>query len=175
MLDNRTVRALADGKFEETEHGLFVPTSRGFVVGKFAAAKRGEAPEISYNQVVMEGINYILGTALDNQTGIGQWYVAPFSGDVTVQSSWTASNFAATATEFTLYSAAVRPLWKSNGVAAGAINSFSQKAEIVSSTNGAIIRGASGVLLAASRFASAKSLDVDEILDIGYGLELQPA
>lgn len=153
--------------------------------GVFHVSKRGEKADTSKNLVVVEGLNYLLGAALANQSSIGTWYVALFSDNVTPTSSWTASNFASTANEFTNYEASSRPQWSPGSVASGALNSFSDKASFEASVNGAQVRGAaiisnstkggtSGILLAATRFPSTKTLDEGEILDVGYGFELLP-
>ena len=116
-------------------------------------------------------------------SSISSWYVATFSGDVTVLASWTASNFAANATEFTNYVAANRPAWNRGAVASGGVDSFASKASFESTQDTQTIRGAalisssvksssSGTLMAASRFPSDKLLDTGEILDVGYGLQL---
>jgi hypothetical protein len=159
--------------------------SGGIAKGTFSVSKRGEDEDVSKNLVVVEGLNYLLGSALANQSSIGTWYVALFSGNVTPTSGWTASSFSSTANEFTNYSSNSRPQWSPGAVAAGALNSFSSKASFESTVNGAQVRGAaiisnsakggaSGVLLAATLFPSLKTLDEGEILDVGYGFELLP-
>jgi hypothetical protein len=185
MLDNKLTRAVLDGRFEETELGLFVPSSRVMIAGVFAYSKRGEEDEYTHNLVVTEGLNYLVGVALKAVTPITTWYVAPFTGDVTVLATWTAANFTSGSTETTAYASATRPTWVGGSVTAGAVNSFATKAEIKSTSNGLVIRGAAmisnsqksattGTLLGASKFSSAKTLDIDEILDIGYGLQITP-
>jgi len=182
MISEKLARAVADGRFEETEAGLFVPSERSVVAGLFCYGKRGEALEYSDNLVVTEGLNYIVGVALKAVTRIDSWFIAPFSGAVAVQPSWTAANFTSSATEITGYASSTRPAWVGGSVAAGAVNSFAAKAEI-KATSTITIRGAgmlstptksgtTGTLLGASRFTSDKVLDPDEILDIGYGLTI---
>lgn len=171
-------QAIANGAYEETELGLFVPSERAMVAGIFQYSKRGEPEEYSENLVVTEGLNRLITNGV---TG-NPWYVALFSGDVTVQASWTAANFAGNATEVTSYTGD-RQTWTPGAVAAGAVNSFASKASFESTADGVTIRGAamltsntkgsvSGVLLGASRFASAKTLDTGEILDVGYGIQI---
>ncbi len=182
MMNEKLARAIADGRFEETELGLFVPSERSMVKGVFCYGKRGEELEYSDNLVVTEGLNYIVGVALKATSPITAWFIAPFSGAVTVQATWTAANFTTNATEVTGYESATRPAWTGGSVTAGAVNSFAAKAEI-KATSSITIRGAgmisnatksntTGTLLGASRFGSDKVLDTDEILDIGYGLQI---
>lgn len=182
MITKSLARAIADGRFEDTEQGIFVPSERSLVKGMFCYGKRGEALEYSENLIVTEGLNYIVGVALKAVTPVTSWFIAPFGGAVSVQGTWTAATFTAQSTELTAYESATRPAWTGGAVAAGAVNSFAAKASIVA-TSSITIRGAgmlsnsaksatAGTLLGASRFASDKILDVDEILDIGYGLQL---
>lgn len=184
-MNQQIARAIMDGRFEETELGLFVPSARAMVAGKFVYHKRGEPEEFSHNLVVTQGLDYLVGVALKAVTPITTWRIAPFSGDVTVQATWTAANFTSNAAEVTAYENNNRPTWVGGSVTAGAVNSFADKAEIKATTNGVVIRGAAmissqakggttGTLLGASRFGSAKTLDEDEILDIGYGLQITP-
>lgn len=182
MVDVKLARAIADGRFEETELGLFVPSERSMVRGMFCYGKRGEELEYSDNLVVTEGLNYIVGVALKAVSRIDSWFIAPFSGAVTVNANWTAAIFTAQSTEITGYAASARPAWTGGTVTAGAVNSFAAKAEI-KATSTITVRGAgmlsvptksatTGTLLGASRFTSDKVLDLDEILDIGYGLTI---
>lgn len=171
------------GKFDRTEEGIYFPKSGVLAKGVFRFNKRGEPEETSENLVVDEGLDYLIGSAIGASSTISNWYIATFSGDVTVLSTWDASNFTANATEWTLYESATRPAWSRGAVASGAVDSFATKAEFKSTADTQIVRGAalisasgkgavSGTLIAASRFPSDKSLDTDEILDVGYGLQL---
>lgn len=172
--------------FEMTEKGLYIPSMGCFAQGVFRYAKRGEEEEQSFNLIVTQGLDYLVGVALKGISQVNSWYIAPFSADVTVPSTWTASNFSTNANEVTAYEALSRPEWQGGDVAVGAANSFSAKAEIKATQNGVVIRGAGmlssatkqgtvGTLLGASRFPSAKTLDEGEILDIGYGLQISAA
>jgi hypothetical protein len=182
-MNDNLVRAILDGRFEETELGLFVPSERMLVAGRFVYNKLGEPEEHSDNLVVTEGLNYIVGVALKAVTPITSWFIAPFSGDVTVQATWTSANVTSNSTEVTAYASATRVAWVGGSVASGAVNSFAAKAAIVANANAVVIRGAfmisnsaksatTGTLLGASKFPSAKTLDTGETLEIGYGLQL---
>jgi len=184
MTDQKIKRALDEGAFELTEDGILLPALRLLARGEFCYSKRGEPEEFTHNLVVTEGLNYILGSALRGVTAIPSWYIAIFSGDVTVAAGWTAANFTANATELTAYSSATRPAWEPTAVSGGVISSYSAKAEFVA-TSAITVRGAgllsssvksgtTGTLVAASKFGTAKSLAEDEILDVGYQLTLTP-
>jgi len=183
MFTDSMRKAILDGRYEETEEGIFVPSERGMIQGIVAYGKRGEALEWTHNLITTSGLNYLVGVATGAVSPIATWYVAPFSGDVAVQATWTAANFTANATEFTQYDEATRPAWTPGAVASGARDSFAAKASFTSSVDGAIVRGAaligasgksttSSTLLGATRFLSDKPLDTGEILDVGYGLQI---
>jgi hypothetical protein len=185
-MDSNVRGALRAGEYEQTEEGIYLPTEKAMLGGYFVVSKRGEAPEISRNLVTNQGMNYVLEAAIGDTSGIASWYIALFSGDVSVAAGWTAANFTATATEWTNYDESTRQAWTSATVASQGTDSFSNKASFTSSGDTQTVRGAalisasaksatSGILLAASRLTSDKTLDTGEILDVGYGLQLTAA
>jgi hypothetical protein len=182
-MDSNVRGAVRAGEYEQTEEGIYLPTEKVMVGGYFSVAKRGEEAEISRNLVVNEGLTYVLRAAVGETAGISSWYVALFSGDVTVLATWTAAGFDGTATEWTSYDEAARPAWTKSAVASQGTDSFSNKASFTSSADAQTVTGAallsasakgatSGILLAASRLSSDKTLATGEILDVGYGLTL---
>lgn len=183
-MDSRELKdALSKGRFDKTKDGIIFPDSKILAQGVFRYNIRGQEEEYSPNLVVNEGLDYLLSAAVSGASTITNWYIAVFTGDVTVQPTWTAADFTAAATEFVDYGSATRPDWTNGVVASGGVDSFANKAAFVSTTDGAILRGAAlisgsgkgttaGKLMAASSFASAKNLDTGEILDVGYGLQL---
>lgn len=183
-MDNHIADALKAGQFERTEEGLYVHKERTLVQGVFHVAVRGKEEEAFKNLVVDEGLDYIVGAAVGLTAGIANWYIACFTGDVSVNgATWTGANFHTVATEWTSYDEGSRRPWTNDGVASGGVDSFSNKASFTSSADAQTVRGAgmlsasawnagSGILLASSRFSSDKTLDTGEILDVGYGLQL---
>ncbi len=183
MLPQDLEKALRKGECEKTPQGIYFPKENMLASGVFRYNIRGEEEETSTNLVVDEALDYLLGASFGVTTPLSLWYVAVFSGDVTVLSSWTAANFSAQSTEWTNYVSATRPEWQKGVIASGGIDSFAAKAEFESTTDAQTIRGAAlisnsskgstnGTLIAASRFPSDKALDTGEILDVGYGLQL---
>jgi len=182
-MKNTIKDALEAGRYETTPEGIYFPAENALAQGVFSVSKRGEAEEFSQNLVVNEGLDYILKAAVGETAGIANWYIALFTGDVTVAATWTAVTFTATATEWTAYDEAARQTWTKSLVVSQGTDSFSSKASFTSSSDAQVVRGAamlsasaksatSGTLLASSRFSSDKSLDTGEILDVGYGLQL---
>lgn len=141
--------------------------------------------EVCENLIPVEGRNYILGAAVDGTAQQTAFYVALFSGNVTVLDSWTAANFVANATEFTNYDEATRVLWQKGDVAAAAIDNSVTPALFTIGVAGGTVRGAAlvtasaksagtGVLIAASRFVADKVLAEDDEIRVRYSLGLNP-
>jgi hypothetical protein len=182
-MDKNITDALKAGQYETTPEGVYFPRENVLAQGVFSVSKRGEPDEFSQNLIVNEGLDYVLKAAIGETAGIANWYIALFTGDVTVLATWTAATFTAASTEWTGYDEAARQAWTGSAVASQGSDSFSNKASFTSSSDTQTVRGAamvtdsaksgtSGVLLAASRFTSDKALDTGEILDVGYGLQL---
>jgi hypothetical protein len=183
-MDRKILDAVRAGRFQRTDDGgIYIPQERILARGRFVVSKRGEPDEYYNNLVTNEGLDYILKAALGETAGISNWYLAPFSGDVTVLATWTAAGFTAAATEWTDYDESARQLCAFDNVASQGADSFSSKSSFTSSSDSQTVRGValisasaksatSGTLLAASRLSSDKGLDTGEILDIGYGLQL---
>jgi hypothetical protein len=102
---------------------------------------------------------------------------------VSVAAGLTAATFTSATTEWTNYDESARQAWVSATVASQGTDSFSNKASFTSSADSQTVRGAAlisasaksataGVLMAASRLSSDKTLATGEILDVGYGLTL---
>lgn len=183
MLPEDVQESLRAGKYERTPEGVYFPNNSLLAKGVFVYNKRGEAEEYSENLVVDEALDYMLGASIGTESPISNWYIATFSGNVTVLSTWTAANFTSNSTEFLNYVSATRPAWSNGAVSSGGVDSFTTKASFESDSDTQTIRGAalisssvksstSGTLMAASRFPSDKLLDTGEILDVGYGLQL---
>lgn len=110
------LRAVANGKAERTEAGLFIPGANLFVGGYFAG--RYAEPDsdefgpavMGANRVVNQGLNMILN-ALGGHAAAPALYLAPFVGDVAPAADWTGANFNTNATEFVGYTAANRLPW----------------------------------------------------------------
>lgn len=182
-MDQKVREALRAGRYDRTEEGIYVPDHNVLAQGVFKYSIRGEAEEQTPNLVVNEGLDYMLKAAVGETAGLSNWYIALFSGDVTVLATWTAATFPTSATEWTNYDEATRATWTNSLVASQGTDNFSSKASFTSSGDAQTIRGAalisasakgatSGTLLAATRLSSDKTLATGEILDVGYGLQL---
>jgi hypothetical protein len=140
----------------------------------------GDGPwEIYPNLVVNEGINHILDVALDQGSANANFYIAPFSGNVTPGATWTAANFTANSTEFTNYDETTRVLWATDAAASQSIGNNTTAATFTIGSGGGTVRGAAlisasaksattGKLIAAARFSADKTLAEDEELRVKY-------
>lgn len=169
--------------YEQTQDGLYFPSEGLVAVGEWDVYVNGVFDESVTNLVVTEGRNYLLSVGFKGGSAVTTWYVALFSGNVTPQATWTASNFNSQATEFTAYTSATRPTWTSGSVTSGVVDNYSERASFVINEDSQTVRGAAllststkqgatGTLYAAAKFTNAKTLDSDETLDVGYRVSL---
>lgn len=149
------------------------------VVDRFGNLKHPWA--IDPNIIPNEGLDYALDVALSNGSQLSTWYIAPFSGDVTPTSSYTASNFDSTATEFTNYDEASRQTWSDAGVASQSVDNSASTADFTISAGGGTVRGGAllsnstkestaGKIFACSRFSADRVLAEADVLSLTYTL-----
>ena len=135
-----------------------------------------------HNIVVNEGINNMLAAWLAGGTQTSTWYVSLFSSNSTPLATWTLANYRSTlATEWTNYSEATRPAWQ-NGAASSQSISNSSTPATFTATAGATIYGAvlcsasnksgtgdaTGLMAAATRYGTARTLVTSDIASVSY-------
>ena len=169
-------KAIGQNKHELSDQGIYIPKARAFVGGVFrhahAAAGEDFGPwQVDPNRMVKEGLDYLLNTAFRGAAQTTQFYLAPFSGNVTPAADWKGSTFAASANEFTGYTEAQRLPWNTADAANQAIsNSAALAAATLTYAAGgpynlyglgllaAPAKGATtGPLIAATRFATPRT------------------
>lgn len=138
--------------------------------------------EVVHNLMPEEGRNHMLDVTLGGGTQITTWYLLPFSGDYTPVSGDTAATFPASATEATQYTDATRKALVFGAAAGGVKDNSANRAELefndtVTVYGAAIVSAAakgaaSGVLISAARFATAKPMENGAILRITAGITL---
>lgn len=129
------------------------------------------------NLIVDAGVNYALDAALSGGTPVTTWYIglknagSPAAGDTMAShSGWT---------ENENYDEATRPQWEEGGVSAKSITNSGNPAAFSINTNGQTIAGCflasnntkggtTGTLFSAVDFASAKSADDGDSLEVTY-------
>lgn len=161
-------REFRNHQYEIAENGAYFHKSRLFIGGHFTHSVNGEPWTIDANLVVNEGLNYLLNAAFGGGAAVTQFFLAPFSGNVTPVATWSGSTFAAGATEFTAYTNATRPQWVEANASAQTISNAASQAEFVFSAGGPyniygmallssnVKGGTGGILVAATRFASPR-------------------
>jgi len=177
-----------NGDFSVTDGGILIHNAI-MANGVYTHSVNGEDVVRDSNLIPTEGIAHLLGVALGADAQITTWYLAVMSGAVTPVAGWTAANFAANASEITSntegYSDITRPVWTPGAVTGGVIDNLAAKAVfnitctttinvsgaglLSSSTKG----GTTGVLLSATRFAAARTLNNTDAFQLGYEVEIQ--
>lgn len=162
-------RLIRNGNYEWSDDGSLLVGTAGFQNRCIHCVDDG--PWITdKNLATIEGKNHFLDVVLHGTSAIGTWYVAPFSGNVTVLDTWTAANFTANATEITAYSESTRVAYVEAAASSGATTNAASPAEFTASSAPLTLWGAgllsvptksstSGVLLFASKWAAAESLN----------------
>lgn len=126
-----------------------------------------------HNSWITEGKTHALGVIMSGGAQKTAWYVAPFSGNVSVSTSWTYVTFASTATELTTqYSESTRQEYLEAAASAGSTNNTANPATFTAATDGVTIWGAGlvshsakgdatnagHILLAASKYTTVRTL-----------------
>lgn len=158
----------------------------GLVVrGYFSEWVNGEFMGEHQNLVVDQGMIDILNTYFGSTAKKAGFYVSLFAGAVNPAAGWTAASYPATASEITSgsegYSQSTRPQYVVvNASSSTQIDNYAAKAAftiVTASTltvNGAAIvtestKGStSGVLVAASRYGTARTLQNGDAYEVGY-------
>lgn len=168
-------RAIRNHDYEQTDSGIYFPKAKVTLGGSLrhtlikADGERDVA--VDPNLLTTEGLNYILSAALGGGSQQPSFYLAPFSGNVSPQATWTAANFKSNATEFVAYTASNRLAWTpgavnnksigNSGNLAGATATFSPGGPYTLYGVGLLTAPAkeatTGVLIAAVRFGTPRT------------------
>lgn len=185
MIDKRLQRSIRNNNWEATDDGqILLPKDNVFIGGVFRVKLNGELIEESPNLVVNEGLNHFLNVVLGATSKIASWYLALFKGNVTPAGTWTCATFDSLATELTEYSETTHPAFVNGTSTAQSIDNAGN--EGVFTINGTVTcygaalmsqstkptPASGGTLIAASRFASARSLVASDELNVGYGVSM---
>ena len=132
------------------------------------------------NIVVNEGLDYLLSSALGGGTPISLWYIGIFSGNYTPVATDTAATISLNSTEEQGYSETTRSQWVPGAVASQLISNSANMAQftitVATTVYGAFLvsdsakGGTAGTLLSAVRFATARTLAVNDILLVQYDI-----
>lgn len=139
-------RLVRNHRYEQTEGGIEILHAHFKICGLHDVFVNGKWAESAHNLIPVEGLNHLLDVAMHGSTAVGTWYVAPFSGNITVQSTLTAATFAATTTELTTqYSEATRQAYVETAASSGSNNNTSNPATVTAASSNVTIWGA-GIL-----------------------------
>lgn len=176
------LRRLQANEYEITDEGSVLVQNMGLVFGGVFQSQVNQGPwSVDPNLVVNEGILYLLTTGLAAGSANPSFYIAPFTGAITVAATLTAATFTSTATEFTSYAETARVLWAKDTAASNAIGNNTTAALFTINGAGGTVRGAgllstsvksgtTGTLIAAARFSADKVMAAAEELRIKYTL-----
>lgn len=137
------------------------------------------------NLIPTEGLNYLLGAGLTGQTAYATWYIALFEGNYTPVGTVTAATFPAAATESTAYTETNRVTWSPGAISAGSVSNTASKAVFTINATKTIYgiaqssvntkSATTGVLVSVARFATAKSVVADDILNVTSTISMTSA
>jgi hypothetical protein len=177
MLDN----------FEKSESGLLLPKVGLDGVFDVLHVRGGEVIDefLSDNIVVNEGLDYILGAAMDGGSTpvILNWYIGIFETNYTPLATDTAATISTNSVESSAYTEGLRQAFTDAGVANQVIDNYAAKATFnINATktiygafmhSNSAINGNTGTLIAASNFGAGRSVIAGDQLLIGYRLNAQ--
>lgn len=140
--------------------------------------------ERTHNLITNQGLNNMLDVWCAGGSQVNNRYIALFESNSTPAASWTSANFHATnCTEWESYDEAARQLWEKGAVASQAIDNSAAKASFTANATktlyGAALLSASakngsgdaaGILYAATRYATARSVVATDIVNVQYTL-----
>jgi hypothetical protein len=141
------------------------------ISGRVTISQNGKS-EIFANALSDEGRKHILDVIIGASSKIDNWYLAPASGNVSYQTSWTAANWAANATELTTqYTNSTRILYVDNAAQAvgGVMSNSDSPFTVTSAIDNVVLWGGglmsvstkaatTGTLLSLVKFSSARTL-----------------
>jgi len=136
----------------------------------------------SENQVVNEGLDYVLGTALKGVSSISTWYIGVYANTYAVSGTETASDVSGLTGEFnTEISEATRITWPSDAVQNQVVTNTGDAIVTSASIGDIVVRGAflisentklgiTGTLFCITNYDSPKTLSLGDKLYITYSV-----
>lgn len=183
-------REIVNRRYELTDDGrILLPRAKILLGGVFEHEVIRDGKSLGVyrdrNIVVNEGLNHILGAVFNAATQITAWYVGIFEGNYTPLATDTAANITANSTECTAYDEATRVAWVEAAPSGQSITNSASKATFTMNATktvyGAFLVSASaksattGTLVAASKFAAARSVVDNDSLLLTYTLSASDA
>ena len=160
------LRALEGFKYDVTEGGIYFPKSRALLNGVFTAIPPDGIEVLGPNTMATETLIDVLKTYFAASTQSTGFWLAPFSGNVTPQATWTGVNFAGNATEVVNYNQSTRQQWVPDTITTALAQNAAAPGTFTITTGPQTVRGCgliandsarggiTGRLVAAARFAA---------------------
>lgn len=160
-------------------------TKAGGVFRAIARKKDGSVKwaEKFHNMLTTEGLNHAVDVIFSGATQTATWYIGA-KGAGTVALTDTMASHAGWS-EVTAYDEATRQAFVETAASGGQTSNTGNLAKITASstitvaglfiTSNSTKGGTTGILLAAGDFASSKTLDAGETLDLGYNFTMANA
>lgn len=165
-------------------HGAGLKTAECFAIGGYFRGRQFRNGELisddpGKNVVTDQGLNHALNVIFNGQTPVGIWYIGLFINNYTPVAGDTAATFPANAGEATTqYSEGSRQTYVEAASTAKSIANTGNEATFTATADvivyGAFLAslatkgGTSGILMAAAKFATPKSLEVGDKLKVEY-------
>lgn len=177
-------------RYDMTPEGIVFPRADVLASGVYWDILNGEHLGDSKNIVVDQGLIHLLDVTLGGTAKNSTWYLMLYANNVSPAADWTAANFNGNASEISSntegYSDTTRREWVDNAAASNAKNNVGSEAlfNIYSATsstitvNGAALvstntkGGTSGVLMSATKYAIARTLQSGDDYKVGYQVTL---
>lgn len=160
------------------------PLFDGFVFQDEILLPSGELiiGEPIHNKTPQQGVDFLAGLLMGNETPISSWYVFIFEGNYVPTGDETAADIPSTIGECTAYVAAARPLFSHSYDGVSTIDNLADKAKFVMTAdktiNGAGIvsssvkAGGGGVLISLVRYDSPRVLAAGTEYTVGGAIPL---
>ncbi|MEB8380685.1 hypothetical protein NYW84_06365 [Acinetobacter junii] len=188
LLKKEIGKAIAKEHYDITENGIVFPSLDVLAKGEYFDRVNGGEWSRTPNLVVTEGLAHILNTALGTKAKTPNYYLALFSGAAAPAANWTAANFTSVASEIVSmtegYTNATRPVWTPTEATGNSIDNMTSAASVTIATastlnvTGAAMLsnptkgGTTGVLVSATKYATARTFQSGDIYEVGYRLSL---
>lgn len=188
LLKKEIGKAIAKEHYDITENGIVFPSLDVLAKGEYFDRVNGGEWSRTPNLVVTEGLAHILNTALGAKAKTPNYYLALFSGATAPAANWTAANFTSVASEIVSmtegYTNATRPVWTPTEATKNSIDNMTSAASVTIATastlnvTGAAMLsnptkgGTTGVLVSATKYATARTFQSGDIYEVGYRLSL---
>lgn len=188
-LHNELAADVRADRFDITDDGIYFPRQSVLAHGEyFDRVNRVGEWTRHPNRIVTEGLAFLLNVALGSTAKPGGLYLALFSGATAPAANWTASSFAAVASEIVSmtegYTASARPVWTPVNASTGSIDNMAAVASLTMATatqlnvTGAAMLtssargGAAGTLISASQYAAPRTFQAGDVYELGYRINL---